>query len=99
MKDALASSETAGFERFRTARKGSKGTRHDPLRIGPKGGTLPTLVRLLTALGVIAAILYAAMAGLIHLVEPRQSTMTIDVPLERLRPEPAPVRRAPDIPD
>ena len=48
---------------------------------------MPTLVRLLTALAVIAALTIAAMAALVHFVEPRRAEIVIDVPLPSLAPE------------
>ena len=59
---------------------------------------MPTLVRLLTALALIAGLTIAVMAALIHFVEPRQRVITLDVPLEELAPERVPVRVDPDIP-
>lgn len=46
---------------------------------------MPTLVRLLTALCLIAAAIFATMLALAHLVEPRRHSIVIDVPLERLK--------------
>lgn len=60
---------------------------------------MPTLVRLLTALAVIAGLTIAAMAALIHFVEPRQSAIVVDVPLEGLAPEREPMRLDPGVPD
>lgn len=50
---------------------------------------MPTLVRLLTALAVIVALTIAAMAALVYFVEPRQSEIVIEVPLDELQ-APAP---------
>jgi hypothetical protein len=60
---------------------------------------MPTLVRLLSALAVIAALVVAAMAALIHFVEPRRSVITFEVPLERLQTERAPLRVDPGVPE
>lgn len=60
---------------------------------------MPTLMRLLAALAVIAGLTVAAMAALIHFVEPRQSSITVDVPLEGLTPERGPLRLDPGVPD
>lgn len=60
---------------------------------------MPTLIRLLAALAVIAGLTIAAMAALIHLVEPRQSAITFDVPLEGLTPDEGPRRLDPGVPD
>jgi hypothetical protein len=46
---------------------------------------MPTLFRLLTALALIAAVTFAAMAALVYFVEPRQSEIVIEVPLEVLQ--------------
>lgn len=44
---------------------------------------MPTLFRLLTVLGLIAVIGYAAMWALANLLEPEPRTITITVPQER----------------
>lgn len=59
---------------------------------------MPTLLRLLFALGVIAGLTIAAMAALIHFVEPRRSAMTVEVPLG-LTPDEGPRRLDPGVPD
>jgi hypothetical protein len=51
---------------------------------------MPTLVRLLTALLFLAGAVFAAMAALVFLVEPTQHPVVIDLPLDQLRPPPAP---------
>ena len=43
---------------------------------------MPTLVRLLTTLGVIAALVFAGMAALVYLVEPTPREIVVDVPLD-----------------
>lgn len=51
---------------------------------------MPTLVRLLTTSMVIAGIVFAAMAALVFLVEPTPREVIIDLPLDQLKPPPAP---------
>ncbi|WP_102960938.1 histidine kinase [Mangrovicella endophytica] len=46
---------------------------------------MPTLMRLLTTIAVIAALIYAAMAALVFLVQPKQREITVDVPLRTLQ--------------
>lgn len=53
---------------------------------------MPTLVRLLTMALLIAGAVFATMLALVHLVEPRQHRIVVDVPLDRLKaPAPTPV--------
>lgn len=59
---------------------------------------MPTLFRLLLALAVIAGVTIAAMAALIHFVEPRRTTMSVDVPLG-LTPDEGPRRLDTGVPD
>jgi hypothetical protein len=47
---------------------------------------MPSLIRLLVFLGLIAAIVYGGMLALVVLVEPRQREMQVRVPPERLDP-------------
>lgn len=49
-------------------------------------GNMPSLVRFLVTLGVLAAIGYGAMVALVTFVEPREGDMTIRIPAERLQP-------------
>ncbi|WP_246160069.1 hypothetical protein [Aureimonas fodinaquatilis] len=59
---------------------------------------MPTLVRLLTALVVIAAIVAATMALLVLYVEPKPTQFRETVPLRELgqgQPTPAPQRQVP----
>lgn len=51
---------------------------------------MPTLVRLLTTLAFLAGTVLAVMAALVYFVEPRQHPVVIDLPLDQLRPPPAP---------
>lgn len=51
---------------------------------------MPTLVRLLTTLLIVAGIIYGIMAALVHFVEPTRREMIVDVPLPRIEPAPAP---------
>lgn len=46
---------------------------------------MPTLVRLLTVLSVIAGVAFATMLALATLVEPQRRTIVVDVPLDRLK--------------
>lgn len=48
---------------------------------------MPTLVRLLCALALLATLTVAAMAALVYFVEPRRAEIVIDVPLPGLQPE------------
>jgi hypothetical protein len=47
---------------------------------------MPSLIRLLVVLGLIAGIVYGAMIALVVLVEPNPREMTVRVPSERLEP-------------
>ena len=47
---------------------------------------MPTLIRFLIVLGVIAAAIYGSMIALVTFVEPHQREITVRVPNERLRP-------------
>lgn len=49
---------------------------------------MPTLVRLLTTIALIAAFVLTVMALLIYFVEPRRSEVVIEVPLRNLQAEP-----------
>lgn len=48
---------------------------------------MPSLIRLLVVLGLIAAVIYGGMVALVVLVEPRQREMSIRIPPERLEPD------------
>lgn len=50
---------------------------------------MPTVFRFLTILATIAAVAYGAMFLLVALVKPRQTEMSVDVPLNHIRPAPA----------
>ena len=47
---------------------------------------MPTLLKLLVVLALIAGVIYGGMLALIIMVEPAQREMTIRVPNERLQP-------------
>jgi hypothetical protein len=47
---------------------------------------MPSLIRLLVALGLIAAVIYGSMIALVILVEPKQHEMSVRIPAERLKP-------------
>jgi hypothetical protein len=48
---------------------------------------MPSLIRLLVVLGLIAGAVYGGMAALVMLVEPNSREMTIRIPSERLAPD------------
>ena len=50
---------------------------------------MPTLVRLLTTLFVIAGILYGIMAALVYFVEPTRRETVVEIPLPPQKAEPA----------
>jgi hypothetical protein len=45
---------------------------------------VPTLIRLIVTLVILAGLIYAAMFALATFVEPRQKEITVDIPAERL---------------
>jgi hypothetical protein len=47
---------------------------------------MPSLIRLLVVLGLIAGIIYGSMVALVVLVEPNQREMTVRIPNDRLQP-------------
>jgi hypothetical protein len=47
---------------------------------------MPSLIRLLVVLALIAGVIYGGMAALVMLVEPNQREMTVRIPNERLQP-------------
>jgi hypothetical protein len=49
---------------------------------------MPTLFRFLTTIGIVAALIFAAMFALGTFVTPRQTEMTVDIPLDRLTAKP-----------
>ncbi|WP_442581788.1 histidine kinase [Mesorhizobium sp. ASY16-5R] len=51
---------------------------------------MPTLVRFLVTIGILAALIFAAMFALATFVTPRQTEMTIDIPLDKLTAKPSP---------
>ena len=48
---------------------------------------MPTLVRFLMTLGIVAALIYGAMFALVLFVKPRQGEMIIKIPLEKVEPK------------
>ena len=50
---------------------------------------MPTLLRFLVTIGVLAGIAYGAMFALVAYVEPKKGEMTVRIPAERLNPPPA----------
>jgi hypothetical protein len=47
---------------------------------------MPSLIRLLVVLGLIAGLIYGGMVALVVLVEPNQREMTVRIPADRLQP-------------
>jgi hypothetical protein len=47
---------------------------------------MPSLIRLLVVLGIIAALVYGGMIALVVSVEPNPREMTVRIPSERLQP-------------
>ena len=47
---------------------------------------MPSLLRLIVVLGLIAAAVYGSMIALVLLVEPNPREMTVRVPNERIQP-------------
>lgn len=47
---------------------------------------MPSLIRLLVVIGLIAGAVYGSMIALVLLVEPKPREMTVRVPAERLQP-------------
>jgi len=47
---------------------------------------MPSLIRLLVVLGLIAGLVYGGMFALVVLVQPNQREMSVRVPNERLEP-------------
>ncbi len=45
---------------------------------------MPSLIRFLAVIGIIAGLVYAGLWALAHLVEPHPREMTITIPQERL---------------
>jgi Ni/Fe-hydrogenase subunit HybB-like protein len=51
---------------------------------------MPTLVRFLATIGILAVLVLAAMVALATLVTPRQTEMSVEIPLDRLTAKPSP---------
>lgn len=47
---------------------------------------MPTLMRFLAILAVLAGVVYGGMFALAHFVEPNKGEMTVRIPPERLNP-------------
>lgn len=47
---------------------------------------MPTLIRFVVILGLIAAAVYGSMVALVVFVEPTSREMTVRIPNERIRP-------------
>lgn len=48
---------------------------------------MPSLIRFLTIIAVLAGLAYGAMFALVTLVEPKKGEMTVRIPAERLNPK------------
>ncbi len=48
---------------------------------------MPTLMRLITILAVLAGLFYAGLFALATLVEPQQAEMTIRIPATKINPQ------------
>lgn len=48
---------------------------------------MPSLIRFVVVLGVLAGLVYGGMAALAFLVEPRMRPMSVPVPADRLDPQ------------
>jgi hypothetical protein len=49
---------------------------------------MPTLIRFLVTLGILAGLVYGAMFVLVMYVEPKKGEMSVRIPTERLNPKP-----------
>ena len=49
---------------------------------------MPTLVRLLTTLLILAAIIYGIMAALVYFVDPTRRETTVEIPMPASQPAP-----------
>jgi hypothetical protein len=49
---------------------------------------MPTLLRFLVTLGILAGLVYGAMFALVMYVEPKKGEMSVRIPTERLNPKP-----------
>lgn len=49
---------------------------------------MPTLIRFLVTLGILAGLIYGAMFALVMYVEPKKSEMWVRIPTEKLNPKP-----------
>lgn len=47
---------------------------------------MPSLIRLLVVLGILAAIVYGGMVALVVAVDPNPREMSVPIPSDRLRP-------------
>lgn len=48
---------------------------------------MPTLIRFLTILAVLAGLVYGGMYALVTMVEPNKGEMTVRIPSDRLNPQ------------
>ena len=48
---------------------------------------MPSLIRLLVVVGVLAGLVYGGMVALVVLVEPKPREMSVRIPAERLNPD------------
>lgn len=49
---------------------------------------MPSLVRFLVTIGILAAIAYGCMFALVFFVQPKKGEMTVRIPIEKLQPKP-----------
>ncbi len=48
---------------------------------------MPTLIRLIVFLAILAGIGYGAMFALVHYVEPKTGEMTVRIPVDKINPK------------
>lgn len=49
---------------------------------------MPTLIRLIVILGILAGIVYGGMVALVYYVEPTTGEMTVRIPADKINPKP-----------
>ncbi len=59
----------------------------DGLRRIGQNAAMPSLIRLLIVLGVLAALVYGGMIALVTIVDPNPREMTVRIPADRLQPK------------
>ena len=58
-----------------------------PSRLQAKRGNMPSLIRFLFVLGVLAGLVYAGMWALVFYVEPTPREMSVRIPADRINPD------------